>query len=477
MKKSITTDELFEDALEEWKTNKGKGTAIVSYPLDDKYLLYNLLQKVYNKNPETLTVIVLEHFTERSDIVKFLTTQEDEHNNEEFNKLIENKKIKLLSSDYIENSKIRINPGLCVPYHIDSLGFYVEAMIRGSKFTLTIINRILSDVNKLSILYELCPILNTFNQDVVDIIRLSTPVEEIQIGVDIPENTEDYKLLKYYDEYITVSLNLFGSFNNIELCRVGSNELNISATAICSQIAAENGWSPNLDMSSELNVKIDELYNPNNIKDRAIQTYNIIRDRNTLLSDYKAKLNEIYKIIVDNPNDKILIINKHGDFANVVTDYINNLSEKEICGNYHDRCEPMPAFDENDNPIYYKSGTKAGERRYFMDKAQRSYNQRRFVKDKLRVLSTNNSPDKSLYIHVNTVIITSPQCKSIADYMYQLSQLHYIDNKLKLFTIYIKNSVEQSKLENKEKALVHSIVKNCENNVKIGDNSDFIIAD
>lgn len=477
MKKSITTDELFEDALEEWKTNKGKGTAIVSYPLDDKYLLYNLLQKVYNKNPETLTVIVLEHFAERSDIVKFLTTQEDEHNNEEFNKLIENKKIKLLSSDYIENSKIRINPGLCVPYHIDSLGFYVEAMIRGSKFTLTIINRILSDVNKLSILYKLCPILNTFNQDAVNIIRLSTPVEEIQIGIDIPEDTEDYKLLKYYDEYITVSLNLFGSFNNIELCRVGSNELNISATAICSQIAAENGWNPNLDMSSELNVKIDELYNPNNIKDRAIQTYNIIRDRNTLLSDYKAKLDEIYKIIVDNPNDKILIINKHGNFANVVTDYINNLSEKEICGNYHDRCEPMPAFDENDNPIYYKSGAKAGERRYFMDKAQRSYNQRRFVKDKLRVLSTNNSPDKSLYIHVNTIIITSPQCKSIADYMYQLSQLHYIDNKLKLFTIYIKNSVEQSKLENKEKALVHSIVKNCENNVKIGDNSDFIIAD
>lgn len=477
MKKSITTDELFEDALDEWKTNKGKGTAIVSYPLDDKCLLYNVLQKVYNKNSETLTIIVLEYFAERSTIIDFLTKQADESNNQEFKKLIEDKKIRTLSADYIENSKVRINPDLCILYHIETLNFYVEAMIRGSKFTLTIINHLLKDIDKLNVLYKLCPVLNTFNQDTVDIVRLSTPVEEIQIGVDIPEDSEDYKLLKYYDEYITTSFNLFGSFDNIELCMMGNTKLNISATAICNQIAQENGWSPNLDMSSELNVQIDELYNPNNIRDRANQTYNMIRERNNFLSDYKSKLDEIYKIVVDNPDAKILIINKRGEFANIVTDYINNKAEQEICGNYHDKCEPVPATDMDGNPLYIKSGINAGERKYYMDKAQRSFNQKRFVNDRLRVLSANNSPDKSLYIHVDIIIITSPQCKSIADYMYQLTQLHYIDNKLKLFTIYVKNSVEQSKMENKEKALVHTIVKNCENSVKIGNNYDFIIAD
>lgn len=477
MKKSITTDELFEDALEEWKTNKGKGTAIVSYPLDDKCLLYNVLQKVYNKNPETLTIIVLEYFVERNIIIDFLTKQADESNNQEFKKLIEDKKIRTLSADYIENAKVRINPDLCIPYHIETLNFYVEAMIRGSKFTLTIINHLLKDIDKLNVLYKLCPVLNTFNQDTVDIVRLSTPVEEIQIGVDIHEDSEDYKLLKYYDEYITTSFNLFGSFDNIELCMMGNTKLNISATTICNQIAQENGWSPNLDMSSELNVQIDELYNPNNIRDRANQTYNMIRERNNFLSDYKTKLDEIYKIVVDNPDAKILIINKRGEFANIVTDYINNKAEQEICGNYHDKCEPVPATDMDGNPLYIKSGINAGERKYYMDKAQRSFNQKRFVNDRLRVLSANNSPDKSLYIHVDIIIITSPQCKSIADYMYQLTQLHYIDNKLKLFTIYVKNSVEQSKMENKEKALVHTIVKNCENSVKIGNNYDFVIAD
>lgn len=477
MKKIMTTDELFDDALEEWKNNKGRGTAIITYPLDDRCMIYNTLLKVYNKNPETITVIVLESFTERSSIIDFLTKQEDEENNNEFKQLIESKKIKTLSADYIEQSKFRINPDLCITYHIEKLEHYVELMLRFAKFRLTIINHVMHEVSKLNTLYELCPVLDAFKQSSVETVRLSTPVEEMQIGVEIPADSKEYELLKYYDEYITTTINMFGSFDNISLARRGDPSLNISATTICNQIAQENGWNQHLDMSVELNVKIDELYNPNNIYDRANQTYEIIRKRNVLLSDYKGKLEEIYKIIVDNPKDKVLIINKRGEFANIVTDYINNTFGEEICGNYHDKVEPIPACDEEGNPLYYKSGDRKGERRYFKDAAQRSYNQRRFVLDKLRVLSTSNSPDKSLYIHTNIIIITSPQCESIANYMYRLTQVHYINNKLKLFSIYVKNSVEQSKLENKEKALVHTIVKNCEKSVNFDINSDFMIAD
>lgn len=478
MKKEImTTDELFEDALNEWKENKGRGTAIITPPLDDRCMIYNTLLKVYNKNPETITIIVLESFTERLSVIDFLTKQEDEENNNEFKKLIENKKIKTLSVNYIESTKLRINPDLCITYHIEGLGNYVELMLKFAKFRLTIINHVIYEVSKLNILYELCPILNTFKQSAISTIRLSTPVEEMQISVDIPTNTKEYELLKYYDEYITTTINMFGSFDNISLARRGNPELNLSATTICNQIAQENGWNPHLDMSIELNVKIDELYNPNNIYERANQTYDIIRKRNVLLSDYEGKLEEIYKIVVDNPEDKILIINKRGEFANVVTDYINSKFGEEICGNYHGKVEPIPACDKYGNPLYYKTGERKGERKYFKDAAQRSYNQKRFNSDKLRVLSTSNSPDKSISIDVDTIIITSPQCESIAVYMYRLINVHYINNKLKLFSIYVKDSVEHSKLENKEKALVHTIVKNCEKSVNFDINSDFIVAD
>ena len=200
MKKIMTTDELFDDALEEWKNNKGRGTAIITYPLDDRCMIYNTLLKVYNKNPETTTVIVLESFTERSSIIDFLTKQEDEENNNEFKQLIESKKIKTLSADYIEQSKFRMNPDLCITYHIEKLEHYVELMLRFAKFRLTIINHVMHEVSKLNTLYELCPILDAFKQSSVETIRLSTPVEEMQIGVEIPADNKEYELLKYYDE-------------------------------------------------------------------------------------------------------------------------------------------------------------------------------------------------------------------------------------------------------------------------------------
>ena len=46
------------------------------------------------------------------------------------------------------------------------------------------------------------------------------------------------------------------------------------------------------------------------------------------------------------------IINKRGEFASKVTDYINQFSENVICGNYHDKVEPIPALDD----ILYSGG-------------------------------------------------------------------------------------------------------------------------
>ena len=46
-------------------------------------------------------------------------------------------------------------------------------------------------------------------------------------------------------------------------------------------------------MTIPINVQIDELYNPSSIRDRALQTYEIIRKRNKLLTDYDGKLDKI----------------------------------------------------------------------------------------------------------------------------------------------------------------------------------------
>lgn len=148
------------------------------------------------------------------------------------------------------------------------------------------------------------------------------------------------------------------------------------------------------------------------------------------------------------------------------------MSETDICGNYHDNVDPIPATTIEGNPIFVKSGPHKGERRMLAAKAQRSFNEERFNAGYINVLSTNNSPDKDLNIPVDIVIITSPECEDIESYLYRLSNIRP-SSYIKLYSIYVTNSAEEKKLQNKTLSETHTI----EENVKNENNCNFIIAD
>lgn len=468
---------LFEDAINHWRDAKGIGTALIPPPLNDKIMILGVLQRLYSKNPDIISLVVVNNFTERREIIEFLTSQEDEENNAEFKKLISDKKIKIFSSNFIENDKFNMRVNVAIVYHCDEIGNNMYRLLSNSKFRLVVLNRLNLSNNDIARLYAVCPLLSDFKQSEIDSLRTSTPVEEMRIGIDIPEDSKDYKLLQYYDEFITTSLNIFGSFDNIQLARNGYAKANISATQFCYNLALENGWNENLDMSIELNLKIDEMYNPASIRERATKTYEVIRNRARLVSSYDAKLDEILKIVIDNPDKHILIINKYGEFAAKITDFINNMLQKEVCGNYHDRVDPIPASDINGNPIFIKSGKNKGERKMMAYQAQKTFNEQRFNLGFINVLSTNNTPDKELCIPVDIIIITSPLCEDVESYIYRLSNVTYTTNVIKLYTLYIKNSIEEKKLETKQISETHILIDNGQKNEKINENFDFVVAD
>lgn len=473
-----TFGEIFEDAINHWKDKKGVGTALILPPLNDKVMVLGILQRVCNKSPTAKIIICVNSFDERIAIIEFLTNQkgEDENNNE-FKKLIKDGFIKVFTNDFISKSSYIGSPLLCIIYHPTTIDRGIKALLDFSKFKLVIMNKLLTNNNDSALLYKLCPILDDFKQNEVNAIRISSPVEDIRLGVNIPEDSEEGKLLKYYNEYVSTSMSIFDSFDIMNQARIGNKDFNISSAQICSQIAKENGWNEHLDMSMEFNVQIDKLYNPGKLKDRASDTYEIIRKRSNLLSDYNGKLDVIYNIVHDNPNKKILIINKRADFANKVTDYINNLSETVICGNYHDKVSPIPAVDINGNPLYYKSGNRKGERKMMADKAQRTFNEAAFNRGDIRVLSTSNSPDKTLCINIDIVIITSPQCEEIKSYIYRLDNLRFNDNIIHLYNIYCKNSTEEKLLDSQMLSSNHKVLNDEEKVIIEQDNSDFIVVD
>ena len=468
----IDPTEIFENAINHWRDEKGIGTAIIGHPLNDKLMVLGVLQRMYARSPTLNSVIITKSFSERQTIIEFLTQQENsEENNEEFKKLINSSKLKVFTDNYIKNCHITSYPLLCILYRPDSACEEILDYVSKCKFKLIIMNKFLTNYEDISKIYQVAPLLHDFQQAEVEAIRLSTPVEETQIGIDIPENSEVYKLLKYYDEYIATSLNIFGSFDIIQQANVGNQQLNISSTQICYQIAQENGWNEHLDMNIEFNIEIDKLYNPNNLKERASKTYEIIRERSKLLSDFNGKLDVILDIVRANNDKKILIINKRAEFANVVTDFLNDLSDSIICGNYHDKVDNIPAVTFTGQPVYYKSGARKGERKMMGAKAQKTLNVEKFNNDLIHVLSTNNSPDKDLAIDVDIMIITSPMCEDIKSYMYRLSKIYFRSKYIELYSLYCRNTSEQKMIEKKNLSDNHNV----KNSFADENNSDFIV--
>lgn len=472
----MTANELFEKAALSWRDNKGVGTALVPPPLNSKVLVYQILARVYARSPTTFTVIIVEELCDRTNIIEFLTHQDVEDNNEEFKKLINNKLIRIFTKQFITTGGWRTAANLCILYEPEDYGIGVSLYFARCHYRLAVLNKVLTKDKLTSDLFLLNPLLDCFKQTEIDEMRVSSPVEDMWVDVTIPEDTEDYKLLNYYNDYIAASISIFGSFDIIKQARTGNPALNISANQICNQLAESNGWNECLDMSIELNVELDKLYNPGAIKDRASRTYEIIRERANLLTDYEGKIEQICNIVQKHENENILIISKRGLFASKITDAINKMEGSVICGNYHDRMEPIPAIDINGNPITYKSGLKKGEPKMLAVQAQRTRNQSLFDNGEIRIISTSNAPDKALHGKFDVIIITSPLCESIKSYMYRLDNITF-GNKILLYSIYIKNSLEEQRLQNKDLADNHSIVNKCESVVISENNSDFIVVD
>lgn len=470
----VNPGEMFENAINHWRDNKGIGTALIPNPLNDKLMVLGILQKIYARSPTCNTIIITNSFSERQSITEFITQQKEfEENNEEFKLLIKNGNIKVFTDSYVSKFSAKHYPKLCIWYKPELIDENIVNFVNNCKFKLIVMNKYPSEYNNAVSLYCIAPLLPDFQQADVEEMRLSTPVEETQIGIDIPADSNVAELLNYYNEYITTSITIFGSFDIMQQANIGNQQLNISATQICYQIAQENGWNEHLNMNIEFNREIDKLYNPNNLKERASKTYEIIRERLKLLSDFEGKIQQVEEIVHNNPDKKILIINKRADFASLITEQLNLFSEKDICGNYHDKVNNIPAVDLNNNPVFYKSGSQKGERKMMGAKAQKTLNVNRFNNDIIHVLSTNAAPDKDLKIDIDIVIITSPMCENIQSYIYRLSKTCFRSMKIELFTLYCRNTIEQKLIERKDLANNHN-VKNSFANVN---NLDFIVDD
>ena len=180
----MNVDILLDKAIEHWRQNKGIGTAIVPYSINDKYIISGILVKMYAISSSCKTLIVVPNFAERTDIMEFLTHQHNDAINNKFVNLLKLRHISIVTQDFTNTHPIKI-PTLFIAYHIDSPIKSLNPYYQRSKFKLTVINKFLKDKEDMIELYKVCPLLDEFKPNEVSLVRLSTPVEEYRIGINI----------------------------------------------------------------------------------------------------------------------------------------------------------------------------------------------------------------------------------------------------------------------------------------------------
>lgn len=471
----MTEEQVYLNAVDAWRMNKGIGTFVIPAPFDALRPLLYILPQLYNKSPTTSVVIIVKDFADRSSIESYLTTLNNEVWNNSFRTVMHNGSLRILTTEYAVEHINDYSPLLTIIYNPSIFHFVHIAMIEKSKFNLVILSKLL-DNKTMDDFYTVAPSIGNFSQNVIDEVRTNRPVKECLVGLTITPDTELDKEMTYYNREISTALAIFGNFDNIKYARLGNSDTNCSSMMICDAIARTNGWDNHLDMSSEFNRDIDKLYSPSAIKERADSIYNIIRERSTKLASSKDKLSNILDIVNDNLDKNILIINKYGEFANLVTDYLNDKFGKRICANCHDKVDNVPAVDDYGNPILIKSGPKKGQSRLLGVIAQKKLAQKLMNSHKINVISCGASPDKSLDVDIDLVIITSPLCDTIESYFYRLSKVHF-SNEVLLYTLFYKNTLEEKKLEDRSVPANHTIINDFDRNVKVDNNNDYCIVD
>ena len=440
--------------------NKGKGSILAYPPLNIGKVLLGTIGRLIVKRPDEKILIVLGDYRYKAEITKVI--KETLELNEAV--FIENH-IQFLTQSYAYNRLYLYTVNILIG--IEDIPF-IEKSFQESKFTLIVTTNPSIKINRLTSIQAILPNIHLgIGDNDLQQSKINVPVTEYRHPIYLTEE----QLVQYnkYSDFIKDSMTVFGDFNMVELCRNGDKNCNVSAMSICNNLAHQNGWSSELDMSVEFNVQIDKIYNPNAIHERAQLIYNIARERKNFVCNLDSKINEVIEIIKANPFKGIVIVSKSGEFANEIADRLNK--EGIICGLYHNEIPASYMPDTNGETITYKSGIDKGKPKLFKAKSLSTYWMQCYVYGETHVLSMKAASDTDLAIDIDIVIFTTTLVDDIFKFKARFRKCNFNGNNTEIHRIYCVDTIEESSMY-KERPTNLITVCDCKTQNDISINSD-----
>lgn len=453
-------DQFYETVINKWRNNKGKGTVHCNKPFSYATLAVLTIGKFAAKRPDASIFIVVQSFDMRRELIS------------EFNKLnVDHSRITCVSQNYIKTGH-NYNYGLVVLIDVTPLSI-IQMFCERSKFVMNILtsSKVLAP-QTLSKVYIILPSINgEISVQQARNAMLCSPVEEHRVAVTI--SADDRAEYDKQSAYISNTMVIIGDIRNIDRIKHGDRQLGLSGAEVRDKIARSNGWSETLDMSIPFNKQIDSAYNPTLLYEKACTVYEVMRKRRDLVTDNEAKLSYILNIIKENTNKKFVIISKRGEFAALVTKYLNANGIK--CGDYHDCIKKAVAVDDDGVPILIKSGTRKGEPKIIGSQAISTANLRRYISGDIQVLSTKNSSLNGLELACDAWIITSSLCEDIRTIKGRFADLHFTTNPNIIYNLYCSGTIEATAIDKVKGSAIHAIIEDTEKNLYVDENTGDII--
>lgn len=443
---------IYTNIAEAWRNNKCKGCCILLEPYNPAILIEYIIKRSIEKNPNIKIIILVKDFGVRCNIVNYL-----KENN------ISSDNYTCLTDRYIRNN-IRYDYDLAFYVGLDDYlaANHINCRVKYGLFIITTDNLYSKARDEI---YAHFPVLNQADYEAKKTARYSFPVEEVHVGVQF-NNSKDKDKYDEYTDYITKTINIFGSFENINRARVGDKTTGQSAEVVRLSIAQYNGWNENLDTTIPFNKQIDALFNPIALEEKCSTAYNIIRERNSLVNNNVDKIPILINLLNNELKDKkVVVVSKNGVLASAVYEALieNNIT----CGEYHNDIEGRAIYDNDSQDwIRYKTGVHKGEVKIFQSKAISSLSEQAFNENNIRVLSIKNHSSDALKIACNAIIFMSPNCFNIKEFLYRYNNITFIDNNIKVYKLYMIGTNEEMEV-NKTKPMnnLHQI-KNIDNTDK-----------
>lgn len=433
-----------QEGVQKWRFSGGKGSLFYEVGVGKTFTAILIALEMYKANSETTIIVVVPSDPLKQQWIKEIEIHLNKHKD----------KIKIYTRNQIIINNIEEEVDLII---IDEIHEFTNnqglGIVQGNyikyKYILGLTGTYYKADKSHRNLFPYAPIVDRITEEEAREKGFISTIVEYNLGIEFTKS--ELEKYNYYNEEIDKYMNVFNKdFLLAQKCIKGKD-----AKSAREYVASLHGWSHNLNLKDLAKKKIDAQYNPSKIFKYAVDFASIVQQRMRLCYTAFNKIEPSVQLC-KKFNVKTIIFSQNTDFADRLFFEINyRLREgdlltaleptqvKDVCSIYHSNIQTRI---EIINGKQKKVGKVTLKKRALKE----------IEESKTRVFITSSVMDRGINIVDLRMAINISSTRDANQHTQRKGRINRLENenpdiKVLMVNVYVKNSVEESWLKNKQR--------------------------